>query len=206
RQDFFGFFGEESRPIQLSSDPATLTVLPLPAEGRPDDFSGAVGTFAFAVTAQPHELAVGDPGTVESVVQGAGALGGISPPPSPASDAFRVYPVQTKPPAKGENGRTFEQVVIPLRDGTIALPRLRFSFFDPTARAYRSLEAAPVSLAVRPSAQAKTAPQIVGAAPAPATAPEAAKTLGRDLVFIKDAPGELTPVGARRYRSVAFWL
>src|SRR5262249_25705387 len=58
----------------------------------------------------------------------------------------------------------------------------------------------PTALTVRPSA-APSAPQIVGSA-----APRMpAEKLGRDLVFIKDDPGPLEPMGAQRYRSRLFW-
>src|SRR5262249_12673500 len=86
------------------------------------------------------------------------------------------------------------------------LPALRFSFFDPAARAYRTITPPPIALTVRPSATAKAAPEIVGGRPAPppeATRPE---TLGRDIVFIKDAPGRLVPVRAGAGRSAVFWI
>jgi len=203
---FGGFFGDESRPTQLQSQPITLMVLPLPSEGRPPDFGGAVGHFTFEVTAAPAEVTAGDPVTVHSVVRGDGALDGIAPPTIAAGDGFRVYPVQTSQPSDRNDERTFEQVVIPLREGPFRLPTLRFSYFDPTSRTYRTIAPSPITLTIRPSAQAKATPQIVGAVPAPAPAPQRTETLGRDIVFIKDAPGTLRPVGARLYRSPVFWL
>jgi len=203
---FGGFFGDETRPTQLQSQPITLTVLPLPSEGRPPDFGGAVGHFTFEVTAAPAEVTAGDPVTVHSVVRGDGALDGIAPPTIAGGDGFRTYPVQTSQPSDRNDERTFEQVVIPLRDGPFRLPTLRFSYFDPTSRTYRTIAPSPITLIVRPSAQAKATPQIVGAVPAPAPVPQRTETLGRDIVFIKDAPGTLRPVGARLYRSPVFWL
>ena len=53
---------------------------------------------------------------------------------------MRVYPPQqtsagSKPAAAANvQERTFEQVVIPERAGTIDLPALRFSYFDPDRR------------------------------------------------------------------------
>ncbi|MGH7894668.1 MAG: BatD family protein [Candidatus Binatia bacterium] len=198
---FGGFFGDESRPLQLQSEAITLTVLPLPSEGRPADFSGAVGRFTFDVTASPTDVAAGDPVTVRSVVRGEGSLDGISAPTIAASDTVRVYRVQAAPPADGE--RTFEQVVIPLRDGPLTLPALRFSYFDPTSRSYRTLAPARIALTVRPSTQAQASPQIVGGAPAPL--PQRTETLERDIVFIKDTPGTLQPLGAGRQRNPGWW-
>src|SRR5262249_17243038 len=60
-QFFDDFFGTERRPVDVRSEPLTLNVLPLPDEGKPADFSGAVGTFNLQVNASPTELNAGDP-------------------------------------------------------------------------------------------------------------------------------------------------
>jgi len=197
---FGGFFGDQQRPLELHSEPLTLDVLPLPEANRPPDFTGAVGHFELDVKAAPLALGVGDPVTVTSTIRGTGNLESVAPPAIEGSDVLRVYPVQPSgQPAAGE--RTFEQVVIPQRAGAVALPEMRFSYFDPDARAYRTISRPPVALTVRESAHPQGAPQILGAV---GRRPPA-EQLGRDLVFIKDAPGALVPLGARRYRSVFFW-
>jgi tetratricopeptide (TPR) repeat protein len=204
RSPFGGIFGEEMRPTQVASDPVTLTVLPLPEQGRPPDFSGAVGEFTLDVTVSPRELDVGDPITVKSLLRGSGNLDGLTAPSIAASDRLRVYPVQTS--REDERGaRTFEQAVVPLRDGPFLLDGPAFSYFDPRARAYRRLVPEPVSIRVRASASAGAQPQIIGAAPQ-TTEAKRGETLGRDLVFIKDAPGPLRPLGARLYERETFWL
>src|SRR5262249_22010669 len=125
----------------------------------------------------------------------------VAPPTIAGSDALRVYPVQ--PAANAAAGeKVFEQVVIPQQPGTVTIPAPAFGYFDPSARAYRTLTPAPIVLTVRPSAQAQATPQIVGGEPARAR-PE---SFGQDIVSIKDSPGTLRSVGARRYASPVFWL
>ena len=201
RDGFFGgFFGDTQRPMELHSETFTLTVLPLPEAGRPADFAGAVGRFELDVKAAPLALGVGDPVTVMSTVRGIGNLESVTPPAIAGSDVLRVYPVQPSgQPTGGE--RAFEQVVIPQHAGTVSLPETRFSYFDPEARAYRTVSHPPIALAVREAAQPQGAPQILGAT----VRRPPAEQVGRDLVFIKDAPGTLVPIGARRYRSALFW-
>jgi tetratricopeptide (TPR) repeat protein len=197
---FGGLFGQTARPIELRSEAVTLTVLPLPDAGRPADFSGAVGRFEIGVKAAPLALGVGDPVTVTSTIRGIGDLESVTPPAIAATDALRVYPVQRSgKPKPGE--RMFEQVVIPQRPGTIALPESRFSYFDPEARVYRTLSQPPITLTVHEAAQQHTAPEIAG----PAVTARPAEKLGHDLVFIKDDPGTLEPARARRWRSPLFW-
>jgi tetratricopeptide (TPR) repeat protein len=203
---FSGFFDSESRPLQLQSKPLVLNVLPLPTEGRPAGFGNAVGKFSFEVSAQPTDVAAGDPVTVKSVVRGDGSLDGLAPPALVPNDGLRVYPPQAGQAAGSANERSFEQVVIPLREGPTALAVPRFSYFDPTARAYRTIAPPPIPLIVRPSAQAKATPEIVGGTPAPLAPAARPETLAKDIVFIKDAPGTLRPVGERRWRTPWWWM
>ena len=143
RGTFLGnMFGDEMKPIQVAADAVTLTVLPLPDAGRPADFSGAVGKFTMKVKVAPREVTVGDPVTVTSMVRGSGSLDGIAPPTIAGTETLRVYPVQS---ARSDDNdtRTFEQVVIPLREGPMTLGGPSFSAFDPDARVYRKLGSRP---------------------------------------------------------------
>ncbi len=204
------------RARELASTPLTLEVLPLPDAGRSADFSGAVGQFDFGVEVAPRTLAAGDPVTITMKIRGEGGLDGVSAPAIGASELWRVYPVQaasqlsTPDPraqrvASGPDEKTFEQVVIPQRAGQLVLPELRFSYFDPSAGAYRTIGRGGIALDVQPAAAAAAEP-LVGAPAAPqATAAPAPEALGRDIVFIKDTPGDLRPIGTRLLRNPLFW-
>lgn len=207
-----GFFlgGSSRQPIELRSEPLTLEVLPLPDAGRPPDFGGAVGRFSLDVKAAPRDLVAGDPVTLTITVRGTGTLEGAATPAVAERPGLKVYPVQPaaqQPPATpGEITRVFEQVVIPKEPGTVTLPPVRLAYFDPEARAYRVAQHGPIVLAVRAPAPGSAPAQVVGAParPDPATAP--AEPLGRDVVFIKEAPGHFVPTDARRWKRPIFWL
>src|SRR5262249_11284919 len=130
----------------------------------------------------------------------------VAPPAIAASDLFRVYPPQTSAPGAESGARSFEQVVIPLREGALALPVPAFSYFDPAARAYRRIAPAPIALTVRPSPQAHATPEIGGGTASATPRVERPATLGRDIVFIKDAPGTLRPLGGAGAPGPVFWL
>jgi tetratricopeptide (TPR) repeat protein len=196
---FFGHRFGQRKPLEVRAEPLVLTVLPLPDADRPADFSGAVGHFELDVRAAPVNVAAGDPVTVTATIRGDGSLEGVPPPALPATDALRVYPVQSASGSPTTDAHVFEQVVIPRRAGTTTLPELRFSYFDPDARAYRTAVRPGIALTVRPSPNAEAAPTV---AAKPAPGPE---VVGHDLVFIKDGPGRLRPLGARLYRSPVFW-
>ena len=203
------FFGGEQRRLEVTSDPLTLNVQPLPEVGKPADFSSAVGTFDFDVKAAPLDVAAGDPVTVKLTMRGTGSLENVTPPTIAARAGLRVYPPQQtnagSAPAAAANvqERTFEQVVIPEQAGAAELPALRFSYFDPTSGTYKTATHPAIPLTVTPRAAGSAPSHVVGAAPP--VQPPKPETLGHDLVFIKDTPGELRPIDAHLYRSVGFF-
>src|SRR5262249_50236022 len=77
-----GFFlgGAMREPVELSSQPVVLVVLPLPEQGKPADFSGAVGRFTMEVRASPLEVTAGDPVTLTATLRGEGDLSSVTPP------------------------------------------------------------------------------------------------------------------------------
>lgn len=202
---FDQFFPGDAKAIEVRAEPTQLTVLPLPDQGKPADFTGAVGTFDFTLSAKPTELDAGDPITLHMEITGTGNLANVSTPPVPVDDRFRVYDAQ---PVKGEDGadrRVFEQVVIPKAADVRELPAVSFSFFDPEARAYRTIIRGPTALTVRTAREAR--PEVVDANQAAAPARELqTQPLGRDIVYIKDAPGAWQPRGPRLYQRAWFWL
>ena len=194
---FFGGAFAERRPFQAHADPVTLTVNPLPDAGKPPDFSGAVGQFDFTLEAKPTELSAGDPITVRMRISGSGNLGTVTAPAAPVDDRFRSYEPVAAKSEEAQGVRVFEQVVIPKEAGIAELPAVSFSFFDPEARSYRTIRRGPTALTVR-AAAALAEPKVV--APQVAGAPERpAEKLGRDIVYIKDQPGDFQRRGAAFY-------
>lgn len=192
---FGGFFDDaffsQKRPIELHSNAVPVTVLPLPEAGRPTDFSGAVGQFTLAVTANPPEVAAGDPVTVRMTVSGSGYLGEAVP-HFVDTVGFKAYDPSTTASERAppNASKSLEQVLVPTGPTVNAVPAVRFSFFDPETRQYRTARSEPIALTVRPSIGATT-PQVI--AGAPSARPRAVEELGRDIVYIKDAPGDLLP-------------
>jgi hypothetical protein len=139
---------------------------------------------------------------VRSVVRGDGLPDGIAPPALPGCSTPRVYPRRR---ARRTPATSASEQVDP--DATVGhAPCAALSYFDPATRRYHTITPPPIALTVRPSAKANAAPEIVGAQPAPPVERTRPETLGRDIVFIKDAPGTLRPIGSRPYRSPLWWL
>jgi hypothetical protein len=130
---FFG--GQEPEPLQLTSTAATITVLPLPASGKPDPFSGAIGAFSLSVTSLPALLAPGEPLTVTTTIRGDGLLAGAACPTLIGPD-LQSFPVQA---TRSASQLICEQVVVP--NSVTRFPPVTWSFFDPEQRRYIVLSA-----------------------------------------------------------------
>ncbi len=190
--DFQLGFGRR-RNLSVTAGAVMLEVLPLPTAGRPADFSGAVGQFDFQMSATPTSLTAGDPVNVRMEVRGVGNLTGLVPPRVAGSDALRAYDPQPLREQSGPGTYIAEQVVIPREPSANALPPVRFTFFEPESGTYQTITRGPVALAVNAAARVEEPRLTGGAANSQQTA--AAEKLGRDIVYIKDRPGRLQPVG-----------
>lgn len=141
---FFGTTTFQS-PDRTPVAPVTVSVRPVPTEGRPRDFSGQVGQFQLGMLAQPQEVAVGDLVTLRMTLSGTGRLESAPCPTLAPDPQFKVYPA--RPVADGRPGeRVFEQVVIPQSTNAVATPAAHFVFFDPLVAQFRTVSAGPIML------------------------------------------------------------
>jgi hypothetical protein len=156
RRDFFGNVMGQDHPVTITSDTVALRVLPLPRENVPPGFSGAIGSYRMNATAGPTNLTVGDPITVRVQISGNGPIESLQLPPQNDWRDFATYPATAKTEISDPLGlagsKNFEQVVIPQNHEIKALPSLRFTYFDPQAKAYRTLTSPSFPLAIRPAA------------------------------------------------------
>lgn len=133
-------------------------------QGRPADFSGAVGQFQVASELAPTTGAVGDPLTFKLTVTGKGNLSRVNADVLHDSPRWRVYRADSKVTADDDSGtqgfKTMTQPVVPLQPGLLTIPALSFSYFDPEAARYVTRETQPISARITPGAgpsQAATA-------------------------------------------------
>lgn len=148
---------------ELASHALRLDVRPLPSEGRPSDFSGAVGRFQVSARLDQATVAAGQPVNLEVEVDGEGNIALIGPPPLPALPGFKAYdPIVSgsvrKTDSRVSGTRRFTVPLVPLHAGTLQVPPVRFSYFDPSAGRYRTLQTNPLRLAVTPGSVALPSP------------------------------------------------
>lgn len=203
--DFFNsiFSGwEEPYPVNLASEPVTVNVKPLPEQGRPAVFNGAVGTFHLQVMAEPRKVREGDPVTINMAVRGEGNFNSVQVPKLEGTEGFKVY--DPKILSSTEQEKVFEQVILPVSADIRMTPSPVFSFFDPKAQSYQTLTPGAFPLEVEKQEGASSA---VKSEPAFAhmKEKEEERPSVQDIVFIKESP---QPCAASRnpYEHFSFWL
>lgn len=174
------------------SEPVRLRVRPLPTEGRPSNFTGLVGRFSIAASAEPTQVSVGDPITLHVRINGPEPLERLSPPDLErlpdytagfrlSADGLR----QEGDPAPGH--RTFSTTVRATSDRVTALPPVELPYFDTEVGEYRTARSEPIPLIVHPTRQV-TAQDAVSAASPPGSGPPAPSPARTPLL---SAPGGL---------------
>ena len=152
------FFGRPTRRqhFSLTNEAVAVESVPLPSENVPPGFNGAIGNFTLTVTASPTNIAVGDPVTVTVQITGQGAVDSLTLPPQTGWDHFKLYPptsdFQPADQLAASGTKVFKLTAVPESTDVRELPPFSFSFFDPDAKAYRTLTQPAVPLIVRPSA------------------------------------------------------
>jgi hypothetical protein len=163
----------------VASDPLRLVVLPLPEEGRPPTFTGAVGQFSLRARLEPERLAAGEAAVLTLELHGTGSVKTLPPPALPeivGVDAFTPTEeshVEVRGFTLGGYKR-FAWVLLPRQAGQLTIPEIEYPAFDPEAGEYRTSTATVPPIQVEPGGTIADAGPMAGmrylkSRPAPAT-------------------------------------
>lgn len=147
--------GVAPREITIESSPSRLKILPLPTEGQPQDFSGAVGDFRVSSDVAPANVAVGEPLTLRFHISGTGNFDRVDSTMFDHLDRWKTYPAKSSfvpSDAVGNDGeKVFEQPLIAAQSGEQSIPGLEFSYFNPNTRQYERAQTPPIEVTIAAS-------------------------------------------------------
>ena len=128
----------------ISAGKRIINVKPLPTEGRPDDFSGAVGNFNFSVSVNKTMLDANEALELKIRTKGIGNLKLFNLPSLTLPSSLEVYePVRDNKVAiniKGMNGFISDTyIIIPQFKGSYPIRPISFSYFDVTSAKYKTI-------------------------------------------------------------------
>ncbi|HPI40581.1 MAG TPA: BatD family protein [Pseudobdellovibrionaceae bacterium] len=145
-----GYYGN-AYEYTKSSPAVPIKVKPLPKEGRPSHFTGAVGKFEVSLQLESQEaILMNQPFQVRLRIEGSGNAKVIELPPMNLPDSLELY--ESKSEAKYfKDGRSYKEFIllfIPRVEGAIEIPPIRFSMFNPENSKYYEKETAAVKINV----------------------------------------------------------
>ena len=147
-----GFFGGTSRDFKIADQ--KVLIKNFPAEGKPADFTRAVGNFTLSVKADKRTVKTHEPITLTMTISGRGNFNSIIPPTIAIADnniAVKQSQISKNFSIKGgahEGEKRIEYYIIPSKGGQFSFPETFFSFFNPKTKTYKRLSSPPISFRV----------------------------------------------------------
>ena len=156
RRDFFGDPIMRSATKTVKAGDLSINVKELPEEGKPINFSGAVGDFELSVDASRTNLEANESTQIKVKINGKGNLKLLSIPELSLPSALEKYDPEytdnVRVNREGMNGSvTNSYTVVPRYAGSYPVDPIEFTFFDPNSKNYRTLSSDPFDLTVEGS-------------------------------------------------------
>ncbi|HUH51501.1 MAG TPA: BatD family protein [Flavobacterium sp.] len=144
RRDFFGRRVYTSTNSKVSTGITNIEVKALPENGKPEDFSGAVGSFDFKVSTNKTAVRQGETIEMDVVISGKGNLELFGLPKPVVPSALEMYdPIAKKQinvSISGMSGsKSDKYTIIPQYQGKYIIKPLSFSYFDLDSKSYKTL-------------------------------------------------------------------
>lgn len=169
-------YSSQTRPASVQSAPDTFVALPLPTSGQPVGFTGAVGEFRDTIWTDGAAARMGDTFVVTVRVSGVGNLNLLPRPAlqiawaSIVTGDERVVWDSTGSAVRG--AKEFDWIVTPKVTGDMAVPPVRYDYFNPATHRYETATTAlvPITVAAAGRPSVDTARQVrdtIGDSPFP---------------------------------------
>ncbi|MFN8179843.1 MAG: BatD family protein [bacterium] len=204
--DPFGLFGG-GREVLLKTDPVTVKVRPLPEQGKPADFCGAVGRFDLTASVDHQAVKAGEPVTLSMRLAGEGNVKVVAAPDLSTLSGFKVYQSKADESAKPDGDKIhgekkWEYVLVPTSGGAVEIPPIKLAVFDPQASKYVELATAAIPLTV----EATPMQEALAKGGDVDLAKERVRLRERDIRYVKPSSGPLRREGSLPWARPEFLL
>lgn len=207
KRDFFGgrIYSQTNKTVSAGN--RTINVKALPAQGKPIDFSGAVGTFDFKVTTSKTKLNASESLQAKVEIDGRGNLKLFQLPEPNLPSSLEVYEPEfqenVRTTISGMQGKVSNSyTIVPSFRGKYPIQPITFSYFDPKAEQYKMLSSDEILINVLEGPTSAN----IGNTNATANNRQSVIARGDQFNFIKLNPN-LTPIGANYFfGSTRFYL
>jgi len=156
RTDPFSFFDNvftQGERATVRSKSIAINAQPLPAAGKPENFTGIVGKYKLTATPDKITVDVNQPVTVTYKISGTGNITTVAEPQIGDLKDFRIYRAASDEKVSKVGGviggtKIFEEVYIPKRAGKLTIPPVEFNYFNPATKKYHVETIKPIVLTV----------------------------------------------------------
>lgn len=134
----FGFGSQRYKNKDLSSQPVSIEVLPLPKEGVPASFTGLVGEHEFNLTVPKTKYLVNEPIEIKLEVKGKGALENLDTPVIFEDKNLESFDTKTDVTELGTQAakKSFEYTMLARGPLKIEGRKMSLAYFDPETSRY----------------------------------------------------------------------
>ena len=197
-----GLFGR-SVAVPVESEAIDIEARPLPAAGRPDAFTGLVGSLDVTASLDAAAAATNEALTFRLDVRGAGNLRTLVEPEVAFPSDFDVYPPEVSDdldagPSGVTGAKSYEYVLVPRAPGSHVIPAVELAYFDAAAGRYAVAASDPLTVEVTGDVVAGGPVRLGGGRAQPGTARQ-------DIRFIRVATSAFVPIDRQMFRSAVFW-
>ncbi len=208
-EDFFNdpFFNRNVKNIAtvIKSNPISINVKPLPQQGKPKGFSGAVGDFRLSSRIDRTDLKANDALTISFTISGKGNLELLTLPEVKFPVDFESFEPKVisniKTSSAGISGRKkFEFLAIPRNAGNFEIKPVTLSYFNPSDKKYHSISSEKYNIIV--SKGELTSNGISYSS----SAQEDIRFIGKDINHIKTLPFNFKRKGEFLFLSTTFFI
>ncbi|MEK7275435.1 MAG: BatD family protein [Candidatus Desantisbacteria bacterium] len=145
-----------SAPITVPTNPLKIKVLPLPKQGKGGDSASMVGRFTMTAAVDKKVTERGKPFTLKVKIDGTGNIHAIPEPLVLIDNNLKKLSVHAADNIiKGfdsvSGSKTFEYIIMPIKEGNGKVGPIKLTYFDPFANKYINLSANPFRIKVLPS-------------------------------------------------------
>ena len=208
RRDVFGRSYMNTVNRKVSAGSRTINVKPLPEKGKPEGFSGAVGSFDFKLSSNKKELKTSEAFEVNLEVSGNGNLKLFKLPALVLPSALEVYEPEHNEKVRtlmsGMKGRVADSyTVVPNEPGNYPIPSVSFSYFDLKSKSYKTLSSERLIIAVDAGAEQRNKPK------GNELSKENKNTSAADVKQFQPfrTTASFKPINSRLFfRSLSFWV
>lgn len=206
RRDLFGRRLTTRVNKTISAGNRKIDVKPIPFDGRPDNFAGAVGDFKFSVSTNKNTLDANEAFELKTKVSGSGNLKLFELPSAKLPSSLEVYePEHTESVRTRRSGMTGSvtetYTVVPQYKGNYPIRPITFSFFDPKTETFKTLSSEEIIINVEngPISAKEEAVTATGNS-------KQAVTLSKEQFKYIKLDGDLEPVASKSFfKSTLFW-